>query len=266
MTRTAARRPITLKDLMQSRYSIYPQIGFAVATFVMAYTGTNMVLVLTEVHGLPAEKANLIMINGTIGFLLGTPIPNILLKRGWCERLTLTYAGFFIIAVGVFFRTGDIFGEPKLWVVVISMLITGAGMCMLFITALPEITESIEVQPDLYESIDLDQMSVYLGQLLVLNGAIFRSLGMLLSPIMIKWFGYTMSFIILAIVIFTIMLTGMCLCGRVNPATLEKRKRLQNETELAQRSSEKEHNSSKTNSNFSVTRRQLDINGPTLDK
>lgn len=86
----------------------------------MAYTGSSMIVMLTTIHEVPVEKASIIFITGTIGFILATPISGIVIKGKWIRRLTLTYIGYILLGSGVVFRTGEVFGAPKLSVTIIT--------------------------------------------------------------------------------------------------------------------------------------------------
>lgn len=76
----------------------------------MAYQSSTLNVMLVEIYELTTSKSTLVYVGASFGFVLGTPLANIFLKKEWTTRRGLSYLGLNILALGMVIRTGD-FGD-----------------------------------------------------------------------------------------------------------------------------------------------------------
>jgi hypothetical protein len=76
----------------------------------MAYQTSTLNVMLVEIYELTTSKSTLVYVGASFGFVLGTPLANIFLKKEWTTRRGLSYLGLNILALGMVIRTGD-FGD-----------------------------------------------------------------------------------------------------------------------------------------------------------
>jgi hypothetical protein len=69
---------------------------------------------LVTIYDLEPSKSTLVYVGASLGFILATPIAGILMSRKLVNRRLITYAGFWLIIVGMVIRTGDFGDEPML--------------------------------------------------------------------------------------------------------------------------------------------------------
>ena len=127
---------------------------------------------LVEIYDLTTSKSTLVYIGASFGFVIGTPLANIFIKKEWTTRRGLSYIGLNVLAVGMVIRTGDFGDQPKLWLSVIGQMLSGVGMAVLFCTSMPELVDSIEMRPELHKTLDKDKLIMYCSSLFTLVGAI----------------------------------------------------------------------------------------------
>lgn len=92
--------------------------------------------------------------------------------------------------------------------------------------------------------IDKDQMSIYLGQLLVFIGAIARAFGMFMAPLMSGWFGFNLAFIFGGLMCLFACLVYIIMCGTINPLSeIASKKEEEASQEKSNSMDEHSHNS-----------------------
>lgn len=76
--------------------------------------------------------------------MIATPIAGLVKKYKLLGNLAMIYIAFGIMAVSLICRPGYIFGEPKLYMPIGSMVVGGVGMAIQITLCLPEIMDSLE--------------------------------------------------------------------------------------------------------------------------
>lgn len=56
----------------------------------------------------------------SFGFVIGTPIAGIVMKKKLMTRRGLVYLAFNLLATGMVMRTGDFGDSPKLWMSIVG--------------------------------------------------------------------------------------------------------------------------------------------------
>lgn len=139
---------------MQSRYSVFAIFTYAAVCWAIAYQSSSLNVMLGEVHGLDPQKSTLVYVGASFGFILGAPVAGQITKHNLMSRRGLTYVGYNLIAVGMVIRTGDFGDEPKLYLSITGQIVSGVGLAILLCTTMPELIDSIESQPELYDRLD----------------------------------------------------------------------------------------------------------------
>ena len=112
-------------------------------------------MMLTEVHGLDPQVSTLIYVLNGVGLVIATPLAGYLIKYNVLSRRAVAYVGFIVLSVGMFIRTGDFFSEPMLWMAILGQIVSGMGITVMKVVSLPELVDSVELQPDLYAQLDI---------------------------------------------------------------------------------------------------------------
>jgi predicted MFS family arabinose efflux permease len=112
-------------------------------------------MMLTEVHGLDPQVSTLIYVLNGVGLVFATPLAGYLIKYNVLSRRAVAYVGFLVLSVGMFIRTGDFFAEPMLWMAILGQIVSGMGITVMKVVSLPELVDSVELQPDLYAQLDI---------------------------------------------------------------------------------------------------------------
>lgn len=63
-------------------------------------------------------------------------------------------------------------GDPKLFMPILSMTIGGAGLALPLVCCLPEMTNSLEQQTELFKQFDKDQLETFLSKFFVIMAAV----------------------------------------------------------------------------------------------
>jgi len=79
----------------------------------------------------------------------------------------------YVISIFTFaMRPGDLIGEPKLAMPIISMVFSGFGMALMMTSTLPELIDSLEQQSSLIKEIDRNKLDAFISKLLVIIAAV----------------------------------------------------------------------------------------------
>jgi hypothetical protein len=110
----------------------------------MAYNGSSINTLLINVHGLEPQYSTLVYMCSRVGFIGAAPVPGLVMKYNLCSRIQMMYIAYLISIFTFAMRPGDLIGEPKLAMPIISMVISGFAMALMLTSTLPELMDSLE--------------------------------------------------------------------------------------------------------------------------
>jgi hypothetical protein len=134
------------------------------------------------------------------------------MKRKFIPRRALIYIGYCVLTTGMIIRTGDFGKKPLFSVTIVGQILAGSGLAQLLCCVMPEIVESIELQPEL-SHLNNDQMDLYLASVNVLIAMMGLAIGLLTAQWMVGALGYNYCFICGGILLFTVFLVYLAFCG-----------------------------------------------------
>lgn len=175
-----------------------------------------MNIMLIEVHGLEPQYSTLIYMFSRIGFIAATPVPGLVMKYKICTRLQMLYAAYAIAVVTFAMRPGDIIGEPKLAMPIISVTVSGFSMALMLTNTLPEMIDSIEQQTNLVKDIDRNKLEAFVSKYLVIIAAIGQCLGMFMAAIFTATFGYDFTYLFASAQSLVVGVIYVFMCGSQN--------------------------------------------------
>lgn len=165
---------------MRNRYTLFSLATWLVCSWEMAFNAGSLNNLLIEEHEIDPMYSTLVFLCTRISFAIATVIPILALKIPGTNRIHLNYIAYLLMGFGLILRPGcfPALGFDSNFIVTFIGLVMGGLSGGIIITVnLPEVVDSLEVQPEIMDQVDKDSLRAFLSKELVLIGALGQGLG-----------------------------------------------------------------------------------------